>query len=75
MGLLIEDYAAGKNVTPLPAGLDRLDWDTKLEDLLPGQWELMDPTASKLASLKDILSHQSGVPGYTRYFAILCPPV
>ena len=64
VGLLIEDYASGRNVTPLPNGLDRLDWDTKLKDILPGLWELMDGTASEMASLKDILSHQSGVPRY-----------
>ena len=62
MGLLIEDYAAGKNVTPLPDELARLDWDTKLNDILPGSWELADSSANALASLKDILSHQSGVP-------------
>ncbi|KZV71816.1 beta-lactamase/transpeptidase-like protein, partial [Peniophora sp. CONT] len=62
MGLLIEDYAAGRNVTPLPDGLVRLDWDTKLKDILPGFWELMDGSASEMASVKDILSHQTGVP-------------
>lgn len=62
VGLLIEDYAAGKNVTPLPDGLHRLDWDTKLKDILPGQWELMDVFASELTSIKDLLSHQTGVP-------------
>ena len=62
MGLLIEDYASGKNVTPLPDGLPRLDWDTKLKDILPEEWQLMDTTASDLTSVKDILSHQTGVP-------------
>ncbi|VDC03891.1 unnamed protein product [Peniophora sp. CBMAI 1063] len=62
IGLLIEDYAAGRNVTSLPNGVDRLDWDTKLKDILPGEWQLMDGSASEMAALKDILSHQTGVP-------------
>ncbi|KZV70776.1 beta-lactamase/transpeptidase-like protein [Peniophora sp. CONT] len=69
MGLLIEDYAAGKNVTPLPEGLGRLDWDTKLKDILPGYWELMDESASKMTSIKDILSHQTGVPRHDLSYA------
>ncbi|VDC03880.1 unnamed protein product [Peniophora sp. CBMAI 1063] len=69
IGLLIEDYATGKNVTPLPDGLSRLDWDTKLQDILPGEWKLMDEPASKMAALKDILSHQTGVPRHDLSYA------
>lgn len=61
MGILIDDYAHGRNSTPLPPGV-RLDWDTKIVDLLPGQWELMDEWATKKANLKDVLSHVSGLP-------------
>ncbi|KAI0063206.1 beta-lactamase/transpeptidase-like protein [Artomyces pyxidatus] len=62
MGILIDDYAHGRNVTPLPTGLKKLDWDTKLKDILPGEWALMDHWASEKANLVDILSHVSGLP-------------
>ena len=39
IGLLIDDYANGKNVTPLPSGLKRFDWDKKLIDILPRELE------------------------------------
>ena len=68
-------YAIGRNVTPLPDGLDRLDWDSKLKDILPGLWELMDGSANEMASLKDILSHQSGVPRHVVLLILmLCLP-
>ncbi|KAI0063209.1 beta-lactamase/transpeptidase-like protein [Artomyces pyxidatus] len=62
IGILIDDYAHGRNTTPLPAGLKELNWDTRLKDILPGEWELMDPWASEKANLVDILSHVSGLP-------------
>jgi CubicO group peptidase (beta-lactamase class C family) len=69
LGLLMDDYAHGRNMTPLPAGLVKLDWDTKLVDVLPGEWALMDEWATEKASLKDIMSHTSGLP---RYVTALC---
>jgi CubicO group peptidase (beta-lactamase class C family) len=69
MGLLMDDYAHGRNTTPLPVGLAVLNWDTKLADVLPGEWALMDAWATEKASLKDILSHTSGLP---RCFVIMC---
>lgn len=64
MGLLMDDYASGRNTTPLPSSLDgkRFDWDTKLKDILPDEWKLQDEWASEKASLKDILAHVSGLP-------------
>ncbi|KAI9446776.1 beta-lactamase/transpeptidase-like protein [Lactarius indigo] len=62
LGILIEDFAQGRNTTPLPTGLSALSWQTKLADILPGDWELSDPWASKKANLIDILSHVSGMP-------------
>ncbi|TDL29087.1 beta-lactamase/transpeptidase-like protein [Rickenella mellea] len=64
VGILIDDYASGKNITPLPAGLSRLDWDYKVEDILPGEWILQDTWATEKANLRDILSHVSGLPGH-----------
>ncbi|GJE94197.1 beta-lactamase/transpeptidase-like protein [Phanerochaete sordida] len=62
VGILIDDFAQGKNRTPLPSGVQRLDWHTRLIDLLPGDWQLMDEWASQQATIRDILSHQSGLP-------------
>ncbi|KAI0035032.1 beta-lactamase/transpeptidase-like protein [Vararia minispora EC-137] len=62
IGILMEDYATGRNSTPLPPGLTKFDWDTKIKDLLPGEWHLMDEWAEEKADVKDILSHTSGLP-------------
>ncbi|KAI0315536.1 beta-lactamase/transpeptidase-like protein [Amylostereum chailletii] len=62
LGILMDDYANGRNVTPLPLNVARLGWDTKLTDLLPDEWMLMDAWASEKANLRDILSHTSGLP-------------
>ncbi|KAI0945939.1 hypothetical protein AcV7_010047 [Taiwanofungus camphoratus] len=62
VGLLIDDFAQGRNVTPLPPGISRLDWSTKVADLLPDDWALADVWANKKASLRDVLGHVSGVP-------------
>ena len=62
MGILIDDFAHGRNVTQLPNDIQRLEWDTKITELLPGDWELMDEWATKKATIRDILSHVSGLP-------------
>lgn len=62
MGLLIDDFAHGRNNTALPAGVRELAWNTKMKDLLPGDWALMDKWATEKASLRDALSHVSGLP-------------
>jgi hypothetical protein len=61
MGILIDDFAHGRNSTPLPANLSSLTWKTKLAHILPDDWKLMDPWASQKANLIDILSHVSGL--------------
>lgn len=70
MGILIDDYASGKNTTALPPGVTDLDWNTKVQDLLPGEWELQNTWASEKADLRDILSHVSGLPRSV----LCCPP-
>ena len=68
MGLLIEDYATGRNVTPLPPGLSRFSWDTKVVDILPKElgWGLHDLAgddwATRKASIADALGHVGGLP-------------
>jgi hypothetical protein len=61
LGLVMDDFAHGRNVTPLPDGLTTFTWDTKLKDLLPDDWQLMDQSASEQARIRDILSHMSGL--------------
>ncbi|KAI9446783.1 beta-lactamase/transpeptidase-like protein [Lactarius indigo] len=67
LGILIEEFAQGRNTTPLPTGLSTLSWQTKLADIFPGDWELSDPWASEKANLIDILSHVSGMPRCIRF--------
>ncbi|KAF8132810.1 beta-lactamase/transpeptidase-like protein [Boletus edulis] len=66
LGLLIDDFEHGRNVTALPTGVTELTWHTRLRDVLPGSggegWALMDTWASERANFKDILGHVSGVP-------------
>ncbi|KAJ3521764.1 hypothetical protein NM688_g8973 [Phlebia brevispora] len=62
VGILMDDYAHRRNATPLPSGLSRFDWYTKVKDILPDDWKLMDEWASEKATIRDVLSHQSGLP-------------
>lgn len=62
LGILMDDFDHGRNVTPLPTALTEFNWHTLVQDILPGEWQLMDDWASKKANLKDILSHVSGLP-------------
>ncbi|PCH42876.1 beta-lactamase/transpeptidase-like protein [Wolfiporia cocos MD-104 SS10] len=62
VGILIDDFAHGRNVTPLPPNVPRFDWDTKIHALLPDDWALADEWASSKANLRDVLSHVSGMP-------------
>lgn len=60
----MDDFATGRNTTALPPGLKEFDWHTKVKDILPREWELMDEWASEKATILDILSHVSGLPRY-----------
>ena len=62
LGILMDDFEHGRNVTPLPLTLMEFSWHTPVQDILPGEWKLMDEWASRKANLKDILSHVSGLP-------------
>ncbi|KAJ3482349.1 hypothetical protein NLI96_g7040 [Meripilus lineatus] len=64
MGILMDDFAQGKNVTSLPAGMGSFTWKTKVQELFPGEdsdWELMDEVATKYTNIRDILSHMTGL--------------
>lgn len=57
----MDDYKQGKNETSLPRSLATFDWDTKMKDLLPEDWGMMDKWANEKASLRDALSHVTGL--------------
>ncbi|OCH90092.1 beta-lactamase/transpeptidase-like protein [Obba rivulosa] len=62
LGLLMDDFASGRNRTELPPSVKELTWDTKIASLLPSyEWGLQDPYATAKASLRDALSHMSGL--------------
>ncbi|KAJ7201961.1 beta-lactamase/transpeptidase-like protein [Mycena rebaudengoi] len=60
LGILMQDFAIGKNKTALPSTVSTFDWDTKMQDLLPEEW---------MANLKDLLSHVTGLPYYDLSYA------
>ncbi|KAJ7292172.1 beta-lactamase/transpeptidase-like protein [Mycena rebaudengoi] len=64
LGILMQDFERGENKTALPPAISAFNWDTKMQDLLPGEWLLEDPVTTKEANLKDLLSHQTGLPEY-----------
>jgi CubicO group peptidase (beta-lactamase class C family) len=53
-------------MTALPLGVEEITWTTKVKDLLPAEWKLMDGWADEKANLRDILSHVSGLPRYVQ---------
>lgn len=61
MGILIDDFAHGRNVTSLPSHVNVFDYSTKVKDLLP-EFQLQDKWTTEKASIKDMLSHVTGVP-------------
>ncbi|KAI6044606.1 beta-lactamase/transpeptidase-like protein [Pisolithus marmoratus] len=75
LGILMDDFTNGRNVTALPPGLTELTWHTRVKDLLPGEWQLMDESASERANLKDILSHVSGVPRHDFSYGLYDTPL
>ena len=61
MGILMDDFANGRNVTALPSTVSTFDWDTKVQDLLSDEWQLENERTTKTASLRDIFGHMSGM--------------
>jgi CubicO group peptidase (beta-lactamase class C family) len=64
LGLVMDDFAHGRNTTPLPPKVKAFTVQSKLADLLPGDWKLMDDYASKKTAVHDLLTHESGMPRY-----------
>ncbi|KAI0713049.1 beta-lactamase/transpeptidase-like protein [Cerioporus squamosus] len=61
LGILMDDFANGRNVTALPDGVPEFTFDTKLQALLPDVWKLEDDFASQKANFRDLLSHVTGL--------------
>ena len=61
IGLLMDDFAQGRNVTPLPGSLTRFDWETKLHDLFPDEWGMADKWGETRINLRDAFGHTSGL--------------
>ncbi|KAI0713045.1 beta-lactamase/transpeptidase-like protein [Cerioporus squamosus] len=61
VGILMDDFAHGRNVTALPPTVSKFTWDTKVVDLLSEQWALDDVWATEKANVRDILTHVSGL--------------
>jgi CubicO group peptidase (beta-lactamase class C family) len=57
----MDDFDRGLNTTHLPAGVAKLEWSTKLKDVLP-DWSVADQSIYEHLSLRDMLSHVSGFP-------------
>lgn len=62
MGILMDDFQEGKNQTVLPAGVKSFNWNTKVKDVIPNEWEVNDLWANEKVDILDILSHRSGLP-------------
>lgn len=60
----MDDFIDGRNKTTLPDLLTTFDWDTKIKDLLPEDWKPKDQWQYEKTSLRDILSHVSGLVGW-----------
>ncbi|KAJ3550435.1 hypothetical protein NM688_g5078 [Phlebia brevispora] len=63
LGILIDDFRHGRNVTALPSGLRTLNWNTGIQELFPdeAEWKLYDHWATEKVTLRDILTHVTGI--------------
>ncbi|KAJ6595625.1 beta-lactamase/transpeptidase-like protein [Mycena vulgaris] len=64
LGILMQDFADGKNKSALPDTATEFNWNTKMHDLLPEEWMVEDKWTTEKADLKDLLSHVTGLPGH-----------
>ena len=46
----------------------RLEWDTRIREVMP-EFELQDPLASRELTVRDLLSHRSGLPRHDRIWS------
>ncbi|KAJ7896711.1 beta-lactamase/transpeptidase-like protein, partial [Mycena olivaceomarginata] len=74
LGNLIEDFANGKNQSALPNNMTKFNWDTQMCDLLPEDWLTEDQWITEKASLKDLLSHVTGLPAHDVSYSLYDSP-
>ncbi|KAJ7334797.1 beta-lactamase/transpeptidase-like protein [Mycena albidolilacea] len=74
LGILMQDFADGKNKSALPNTVVEFNWDTKIRDLLPNEWLTEDQWTTEKASLKDLLSHQTGLPAHDKSYSAYDSP-
>lgn len=60
----MDDFDKGLNITPLPGSLNAFTYETRVGELLPGDWLPADKWQYERTTLRDILSHVSGLVGY-----------
>lgn len=60
----MDDFAHNRNATPLPQTLKSFDWYTRIIDLFPTDWALADRWSHEKATIRDVLTHVSGLSGY-----------
>ncbi|KAI0742466.1 beta-lactamase/transpeptidase-like protein [Daedaleopsis nitida] len=70
LGMLMDDFAHGRNKTALPETVKHFNYDTKIVDLMPAElgWALQslpdgDDWATRKVTVRDVLGHLSGLPG------------
>lgn len=49
-------------------GFPEVRWDSAMSELLPEDFVLSHPEATKEVTVEDILSHKSGLPGHVSFF-------
>jgi CubicO group peptidase (beta-lactamase class C family) len=63
LAILMDDVIHRRNLGSLPNCLKSLDWNTRLKDILPGSFGLMDKIAHELVTIRDALCHMTGLAG------------
>ncbi|KAJ7160591.1 beta-lactamase/transpeptidase-like protein [Mycena crocata] len=70
LGILMDDFATRKNQTALPPNVTTFDWETKMQDLLPGEWVVEDSWTQEKANLRDLLSQVTGYPDHELSYTV-----
>ncbi|EIN06835.1 beta-lactamase/transpeptidase-like protein [Punctularia strigosozonata HHB-11173 SS5] len=75
MGILMDDFAKGTNVTSLPPSIEVFDLETKIDALLPEDWGLDNACSENGTNVRDLLSHSTGLPDHSQsHFREESPP-
>lgn len=58
------DFASGKSISPLPKGVKSFICRMRVKDSLHDEWRLRGELAVPRATLQEILTYVTGLPGY-----------